>query len=430
MTTWNGPAFSPLPPSGILPTLYDTRTGSLQQVTPLREGQATLYTCGITPYDSTHMGHAATYHAADLMRRALHDSGLAVRHAQNITDVDDPLFERARRDGVNWQDLAAEQTALFAGDMEALRILSPHTYLSVSEGMDVIIAKVRATYAAGRAYPVAHDDVPGMDWYLDLAQDGSFGEVSGWTESQMMDVFAERGGDPDRAGKKSPFDPLLWRAERPGEPAWDAGELGRGRPGWHIECVAIADEGLDVPVDIQAGGRDLIFPHHEMSHAHASALGTEFARIFAHVGMVAYEGTKMSKSLGNLVFVSKLVAEGADPMAIRLVLMSHHYRSDWEWTVDLLTEATARLARYREALSHRPDDPEVVEQLRKCLRDDLDTPQALRVLDTWAESSIQEQASSDEKRTTPLPGGDASEETHQEARDIAHALDALFGLAL
>ena len=418
MHSWSSPTFSPLPGSGILPRLYDTRTGSVQRIDPVHEGRATLYTCGITPYDSTHMGHAATYHAADLMRRALADAGLEVRHAQNVTDVDDPLFERAARDGISWQDLARSQVELFAGDMEALRILPPHSYLSVSEAIEEIIAAVQETHRRGRAYALSAPDAvaPGaQDWYVDLAADGQLGAVSGWNREQMIDVFAERGGDPDRPGKRDPFDPLLWRAAREGEPSWDAGELGVGRPGWHIECVAISHNALGLPFDIQAGGRDLIFPHHDLSGAHAAALGEHFAQHYAHVGMVAYEGTKMSKSLGNLVFVSRLVQQGVDPMAIRLVLMDHHYRSDWEWTDDQLREAERRLSSYRAAVATAPRSAELIEELREALRADLDTPRALRALDAWAQDPVTAQ-NADDGTATPA--------------DIAVALDALFGLQL
>src|SRR5699024_4232614 len=191
---------------------------------PLTPGTARIYVCGITPYDSTHLGHAATYHAADLMRRALHDTGYEVEMAQNITDVDDPLLERAQRDGVDWRELAASQVELFTQDMQDLRVLAPQTYRSVSEAMDGIIDVVRALHARGRAYPVEAQDAEGPDWYLDLSVDGALGDVSGWSEEQMLEVFAERGGDPDREGKRGRFDPLLWRAEREGEPAWDAAE--------------------------------------------------------------------------------------------------------------------------------------------------------------------------------------------------------------
>lgn len=387
---------------------------------PSVPGRARLYVCGITPYDATHLGHAATYHAADLMRRALHDTGYEVEMAQNVTDVDDPLLERADRDGVDWQELTASQVALFAEDMEALRVIAPETYRSVSEAMDEIIAVVSALRERGRAYTVPTADAAGDDWYLDLSVDGALGDVSGWNEAQMLEVFADRGGDPDREGKRGRFDPLLWRAEREGEPAWEAGALGRGRPGWHVECVCIAEEGLGLPFDVQAGGSDLIFPHHDLSAAHSVALGRPFATAYTHSGMVGHEGEKMSKSLGNLVFVHRLVRDGVDPMAIRLVLMAHHYRSDWEWSDDELETAAVRLEVYRAAARRRGHHPRTVAALRAALRDDLDTASALAALDAWASSG---EGTTGSTEADPAGWQDAP-------GDVPAAVDALFGIAL
>ena len=413
MLSWTSPALRPLPALDVPLRLHDTRTGRIAPIIPLTPGTARLYVCGITPYDSTHLGHAATYHAADLMRRALQDTGLEVEMAQNITDVDDPLLERADRDGVDWRELAASQVELFTSDMEQLRILAPETYRSVSEAMDSIIAVVQTLHERGRAYPVEAPDAEGPDWYLDLSLDGALGDVSGWSEEQMLEVFAERGGDPDREGKRGRFDPLLWRAERAGEPAWEAGALGRGRPGWHVECVCIAEDALGLPFDIQAGGSDLVFPHHDLSAAHSVALGRPFATSYVHSGMVAHEGEKMSKSLGNLVFVHRLVRDGVDPMAIRLVLMAHHYRSDWEWSAQELELALERLESYRRAAQRGGHHPGTVHALRTALRDDLDTATALEALDAWA---AQRPAPQDAPEGAP--------------GDVPAAVDALFGITL
>lgn len=413
MLSWTSPALRPLPALDVPLRLHDTRTGRIAPIIPLTPGTARLYVCGITPYDSTHLGHAATYHAADLMRRALQDTGLEVEMAQNITDVDDPLLERADRDGVDWRELAASQVELFTSDMEQLRILAPETYRSVSEAMDSIIAVVQTLHERGRAYPVEAPDAEGPDWYLDLSLDGALGDVSGWSEEQMLEVFAERGGDPDREGKRGRFDPLLWRAERAGEPAWEAGALGRGRPGWHVECVCIAEDALGLPFDIQAGGSDLVFPHHDLSAAHSVALGRPFATSYVHSGMVAHEGEKMSKSLGNLVFVHRLVRDGVDPMAIRLVLMAHHYRSDWEWSAQELELAVERLESYRRAAQRGGHHPGTVHALRTALRDDLDTATALEALDAWA---AQRPAPQDAPEDAP--------------GDVPAAVDALFGITL
>lgn len=347
---------------------------------------ATLYVCGITPYDSTHLGHAATYLAFDVLHRAWLDAGVQVQHASNVTDVDDPLLERAAATGVDWRDLAADQTARFAQDMTALRVLPPDTYVAVSEAVLQIADVVAALLAAGVAYQVPTDGVAGPgDVYADLSADPEFGTVAGLDPATMRALFAERGGDPDRPGKRHPLDPLLWRRERPGEPAWDAGVLGRGRPGWHVECAVIATAGLGPVVDVQGGGRDLVFPHHEMSTSHARLLGGT-VRVQAHAGLVAYAGHKMSKSLGNLVFVSTLLADGADPAAVRLAVHAHHYRDDWEWTDDQLVAAHRRLDRWRAAVA-RPSAASatsVLVAVRAALADDLDTPTALAAIDAWA----------------------------------------------
>lgn len=428
MRTWNSPQITPLPASGIAPRLHDTRTGRTAPVVPADPRTARIYVCGITPYDSTHMGHAMTYHAADLMRRVYRDAGYEVEVAQNITDVDDPLFERAQRDGVDWRELADSQVELFASDMEALRIIAPETYRSVSESMDEIIAAAERLHARGRLYALENEDAEGVDWYLDLGVDGALGNTCGWSPQQMLDVFAERGGDPERLGKRNPFDPLVWRAERPGEPAWDTDGLGRGRPGWHIECVCIAEDGLGLPFDLQTGGRDLIFPHHDLSNAHAVALGHGFAGAYAHTGMVALDGEKMSKSLGNLVFISRLRANGVDAAAVRIVLLGHHYRSDWEWTDDELALGVQRLERYRAAARTGDRSARTVAALRAALRDDLDTPTALIALDTWAriataDDTTRDASAADSDSADIGPTGDAPD-------DVVAAVDALLGVDL
>ncbi len=347
-----------------------------------------VYVCGITPYDATHLGHAATYVAFDVVVRALRDAGHAVTYVQNVTDVDDPLIERAVHTGVDWADLAASETALFRVDMEALRVIPPDAYVGVVESVDRIAEDVVALLDTGHAYTVAVPDGPGEDVYLDIACCPRFGSVSGWTRAEMLAVWVERGGDPERVGKRDPLDPLLWRATRPGEPRWPHPRLGEGRPGWHIECTSIALDRLTVPFDIQGGGSDLIFPHHEMSAAQAEALTgrTPYAEAYVHQGMVGFEGSKMSKSKGNLVLVSRLREDGVDPMAIRLVLLAHHYAEDWEYTDDQLERAGERLATWRSAFDRDagPDASPVVAALRAAVADDLSTPRALEIIDRWA----------------------------------------------
>jgi L-cysteine:1D-myo-inositol 2-amino-2-deoxy-alpha-D-glucopyranoside ligase len=345
-----------------------------------------MYVCGITPYDATHIGHAATYVAFDLVGRAWRDAGHQVHYVQNVTDVDDPLLERAQRDGEDWRSLADREIDLFREDMSALAVIPPEDFVGAVEAIPRIVDAVRALHGKGAAY-----DVDG-DTYFAVHADPRFGSVSNLDEEEMLRLFAERGGDPDRVGKKHPLDCLLWQAGRPDEPAWDT-ELGSGRPGWHIECTAIALDHLGNGFDVQGGGTDLAFPHHEMgaSEGHVLTGDWPFAQHYVHAGMVALGGEKMSKSKGNLVFVSALRRAGRDPMAIRLALLNHHYRSDWEWTEADLTRAEQRLGRWREAagLAAGPSADAVLEGIRQRLAEDLDAPGALTVVDEWVERALQ-----------------------------------------
>ncbi|MCP2032806.1 L-cysteine:1D-myo-inositol 2-amino-2-deoxy-alpha-D-glucopyranoside ligase [Okibacterium sp. HSC-33S16] len=396
MKAWNRPLVPTLPGESLAPCLYDTATDGLVEA---HTGDiARLYVCGITPYDATHMGHAATYLAYDTLQRVWLDAGLEVHYAQNITDIDDPLLERAAATGVDWRDLAQSQVELFRGDMEALSILPPENYVAVTEVLDEIAEAVRRLLVAGAAYSVpTPDSSVGDDIYFDSAQAAtlgpwSLGEVSNYDADTMLRFFTERGGDPDRAGKRDRLDPLLWRAAREDEPSWPS-SVGRGRPGWHIECSVIALMELGTDFTVQGGGSDLVFPHHELSAGHAAALsGHPLARVYSHAGLVAYEGEKMSKSLGNLVLVSRLIADNVDPRAIRLAILAHHYRSDWEWTASVLSDAQDRLRTWIDGFAADSagarEGTEVLSELRTALRNDLDTPEALSVIDAAAHSGV------------------------------------------
>jgi L-cysteine:1D-myo-inositol 2-amino-2-deoxy-alpha-D-glucopyranoside ligase len=304
-----------------------------------------------------------------------------VHYVQNVTDVDEPLLERAAATGVDWAALAERETELFREDMTALRVLAPDEYIGAVESIPLDVELIAVLEERGHVYEVEGD------LYFDVHSDPRFGEVSGLDEAAMLAVFGQRGGDPERAGKKHPLDCVVWQAERPGEPAWDSA-LGRGRPGWHIECSSIALRYLGREFDVQGGGSDLAFPHHEMSASHAQAAhdGLTFARAYVHAGMVAYDGEKMSKSKGNLVLVSALREAGVDPMAIRLAILGHHYRSDWEWTDEDIPLAEARLASWRGAVAGASYDEVVglAGAVRRALADDLDAPAALSVIDGWA----------------------------------------------
>lgn len=388
--------------------LFDTATRSLKSVEV--GSHARMYVCGITPYDATHIGHAATYLTFDLINRQWRDQGAAVSYVQNVTDIDDPLLERASATGVDWRDLATDQIQLFRDDMTALRILPPTSFVSVVESIEDVAIKVRALLDSGAAYYVD------QDIYFDVTSDPNFGQVGHYDAATELAYFAERGGDPDRPGKRNQLDCLLWRGTRDGEPSWDS-VVGSGRPGWHIECVAIALDHLGMSFDVQGGGNDLIFPHHEMSASQGQVLTGEqpYAKAYVHAGLVALDGEKMSKSRGNLVFVSKLLESGVDEMAIRLALLQNHYRTDWEWTDSNLHEAQARLNRWREAVAPPtgPSADETLAAVRKALAGDLDTTAAIAAIDRWAEHQA----------TTPGddPGAPGI---------ISRTTDALLGIAL
>ncbi|MBM7369519.1 cysteine--1-D-myo-inosityl 2-amino-2-deoxy-alpha-D-glucopyranoside ligase [Gordonia hydrophobica] len=387
MHSWPSIPLPSVPGPTVPLRLYDT---SDAQVKPVAPGEvATMYVCGITPYDATHLGHAATYVTFDVINRVLRDGGHDVHYVQNITDVDDPLFERAARDGIDWRDLGNREIDLFRADMEALRVLPPRDYIGAVESVQEVVNAVEKLLSTGAAYVV--DDPQYPDIYFSIDATEQFGYESGYDHETMTRFFAERGGDPDRTGKRDPLDALLWRAARDGEPSWDS-PMGPGRPGWHIECSAIALNRLGMGFDIQGGGSDLIFPHHEFSAAHGEALTGErrFARHYVHTGMIGLDGEKMSKSLGNLVLVSKLRAAGVDPGAVRLGLLSAHYRADRMWTDDILAEGERRLANWRRAAKRAvgPDAADTVARLRQHLADDLDTPKALAAVDAWAADTI------------------------------------------
>ncbi|MFG1849110.1 cysteine--1-D-myo-inosityl 2-amino-2-deoxy-alpha-D-glucopyranoside ligase [Micromonospora carbonacea] len=387
MESWTGHEVPRLPGRGGPLTLFDSARRGAH---PSRPGDvATMYVCGITPYDATHLGHAATMITFDLVQRMWLDAGLTVRYVQNVTDIDDPLLERAERDGEDWKVLAMRETALFREDMEALRMIPPAHYVGAVESIPDIADKVLTLLKDGAAYRL--DDGTG-DVYFDVAAAPEFGYESNLSRAEMLEIFPERGGDPERAGKRDPLDPLLWRGAREGEPSWPGGDLGPGRPGWHIECAVIALNLLGESIDVQGGGNDLLFPHHECSAAHAERLTgrSPFATHYVHAGMIGLNGEKMSKSKGNLVFVSRLRADLVDPMAVRLGLMAGHYRADRTWTDGLLAAAQERLARWRRAAAapSGPSGEDFLAGVRERLGDDLDTPGALALADDWAERAL------------------------------------------
>ncbi|MDO4919502.1 cysteine--1-D-myo-inosityl 2-amino-2-deoxy-alpha-D-glucopyranoside ligase [Kocuria sp.] len=433
MKSWSSRPVPQLPGSAPAPRVHDTRTGGPEELRA-HDGRAGLYVCGITPYDATHMGHAATYVTFDLLQRAWRDAGYAVDYVQNVTDVDDPLLERADATGVDWRELAESQTELFRTDMNALNVLPPDHYVGATEAVERIVPAVEDLVARGLAYRVPAgtgqdgEPTPAGDVYFDvdaagrLRADDDAAWVVGSTcrltgdRERMLPLFEGHGGDPDRTGKRDPLDPLLWRVERPGEPSWDGASLGAGRPGWHIECSVIALQYLPRPFTVQGGGSDLAFPHHDMGAGHSYALsGTPMAEHFVHTAMVGLDGEKMSKSRGNLVLVSTLRRAGVDPAAIRLAILANHYRTDWFWTDELLEQSQRRLATWREAAA-KPETAgadAMLEAVRAALGEDLNAPAALIAVDAWAARNLGGAAAR---------GAAASSEDRQLARDTVEAL--------
>jgi L-cysteine:1D-myo-inositol 2-amino-2-deoxy-alpha-D-glucopyranoside ligase len=392
-------------------SLFNTAT---QKVEPFpKKSLYRMYVCGITPYDATHLGHAATYLTFDLINRFLRATGAQVDFVQNITDIDDPLLERAHRDGVDWKDLAQSQIDLFRGDMTDLHVIPPKDYIGVVEAMTLVVDAVQKLKNANTTYEV------GSDIYYRVHSDSEFGERSHYSQEKMLEIFAERGGDPQKPGKEDPLDALVWLSQRDGEPGWPS-PFGPGRPGWHIECCAIAlhyldpDSNDEYAIDIQGGGSDLIFPHHEMSAAQSRSINNQrFARSYVHAGMIGLDGEKMSKSLGNLVFVSKLISAGINPASIRWALMGHQYSSDLMWSDSLIQKASIDIERLQLNLARMEVAPTdlVIQEILDALSKNLDTPRVLASIKTWMDET-----------EAGVTGGVAGE--------LSRALDTLLGITL
>ena len=413
MKSWNEVETPSIDSSTSFPTLNLTNSASGKKESIGRKQLYRMYVCGITPYDATHLGHAATYLTFDLINRYLTASGSEVRYVQNITDIDDPLLERAKRDGVDWTDLAHQQIDLFRSDMINLRVIPPAHYIGAVDAIPLVTDAIEKLSSKDSIYSVERD------LYFKVHADAQFGQRSHLSQEKMMEIFAERGGDPTLVGKIDPLDCLVWMSQRPNEPGWPS-PFGTGRPGWHIECTAIAIKYLEPSpseealIDIQGGGSDLIFPHHEMCAAQAQILtGKPLASTYVHAGMIGLDGEKMSKSKGNLVFVSKLVAAGRDPMAIRWALMKDHYRQDRMWTDELLVAAESELIALRSCLAQTDVAPtgDLIEKIVDALSDDLNTKGVISVLNTWVE-----------RTQSGDSGGDA--------QSLVGALDALLGIKL
>jgi len=407
MNPWPKPHIAPL--SGLsFPNLKLMNSKkvmtTIEPATPFK-----IYVCGITPYDATHLGHAATYVAFDLINRYQHLAGNRLDFVENITDIDDPLLVRAKRDSIDWKVLAENQIDLFLTDMTALRVIPPNNLVTVTSSMKIIEDFITLLDQRGFLYQIENDHYFSVESFL---------EEMPFSIDEAIKIFSERGGDPKRAGKRHPLDPVVWMAHQGDDPSWES-TFGLGRPGWHVECTAIAVHYLDSAnadpiIQIQGGGSDLIFPHHYMSEQIVrAAYGRGFANNYVHSAMIHLDGEKMSKSKGNLVFVSKLLSRGIDPMVIRWALLSGHYQQDRSWSDELLQKSTSEVSLLRSALaqSEVAETKELIQSIISDLANNLDTPAALNRLIAWAKSS----------QSSPKVN---------ESGLVSRGIDSLLGLAL
>ena len=413
MKAWPSTYIPPLAPMPVPALrLFNSLTSQNEEIS---EVEVSMYVCGITPYDATHLGHAATYLTFDLINRYLRLSGKQVSYIQNITDVDDPLLERANRDGLQWEVLAEDQISLFRDDMTSLRVLPPEHYMGAVETIPWVIEAIQKLQMEESVYEIDGD------LYFDISSDPKFSSYTSLTTAEQIAIFSQRDGDPERLDKRNPLDCLIWRGAREGEPHWPS-PFGDGRPGWHIECTAIALNYLQAPISIQGGGSDLHFPHHSMCAAEGRVLtGVDFAKRFVHTGMIGLDGEKMSKSKGNLKFVSKLRNSGVDSGVLRLALLSGHYRSDREWSDELLKASEGRMNLWRAAISnpYGGDVGSLIEKLLNSLSNDLDTPTAFALIDEWANS-----------RVNHLHADARDLNSVDEIGQLTRFMDAVFGIAL
>lgn len=344
-----------------------------QEITiiPRKSAALKLYVCGITPYDSAHLGHAFTYVAFDSIIRVLNFIGQKTLYAQNVTDLDDPLFERARSTNKPWREIVTEQVQIYRNDMTALNVISPDYFVGVEENINLVIDEIEKV----KDFSYQLNDKT----YFKKQKSLNSKLVSEKSHQELINIAAERGCDVSTSGKLDPLDPILWRSSREDEPEWET-NFGVGRPGWHIQCISLAQKYLNLPFDIQGGGKDLIYPHHAMCDEITKITkNKDFAQIYCHVGMVSYEGSKMSKSKGNLVFVHELIKMGVDPNLIRLMLISKKWNQDWEFTfeeIDRYKAILENLRNLRNKYAHFINVETILDYLLK----DLDFASAIKYI--------------------------------------------------
>ncbi len=339
-----------------------------------------MYVCGITPYDTTHLGHAFTYVFFDVLQRYLTFQGYQVNYTQNVTDIDDDLLKKAQETGQNWQTLGQFWTDKFLQDMTALNVSSPTHYVKATDSIHQIINMSQVLIQKGLAY---HRQ---GHVYFEIKKINNYGKLSKYTRGQMLILSRERGANPGDPLKKDPLDFLLWQRSTPGEPAWDS-PWGPGRPGWHIECSAMATRYLGDQIDIHGGGKDLIYPHHDSEIAQSESFTNKspFVKYWLHTAMVMHQGEKMSKSLGNLVMVADLLKKYS-ANAIRWVLLAHHYRMPWEFDEQEMKKAEKNVSLLQSLVSKQEDAQlkstkiPFLSTFIKLMNDDLNTPAVMGLL--------------------------------------------------
>ncbi len=357
--------------------LYNTLSEKVETFTPLEKDSVKLYVCGITPYDTTHLGHAFTYTAFDVLYRFLVYQNYTVNYTQNVTDIDDDILKKAKEVGETWQKLGTFWTNKFTTDMQSLNNVQPTHYVKATETIPVIIEIIKKLIVEDFAYE------KNGNVYFAVQKDHEYGKLSKYNREQMIKLSKERGANPDDPNKKDPLDFILWQKSRTGEPYWNS-LWSKGRPGWHIECSAMAYKYLGKKIDIHGGGGDLRYPHHESEIAQSEQFTKEkpFSQIWMHIGMVEYKGEKMSKSLRNLIMVSDLL-NTYSPNAIRYLLLSHHYREPWEYFQEELDKASKMIKKIEEKINKNKYTQKEKPNLKTfsyALSDDLNTPKALEII--------------------------------------------------
>ncbi len=367
--------------------LYNSLSKKITDFTPLETGKVKMYVCGITPYDTTHLGHAFTYMQFDALRRYLTFKGFQVTYTQNVTDIDDDILKRAKRDGKDWQELGQYWTERFVSDLKALHIQMPDNYVKATDYIDKIVEIVRLLIEKKQAYE------KNGNVYFDVSTFPKYGDLSGFSEDQMKYISSERGADPNDPNKKNPLDFVLWTSSTEDQPGWES-PWGRGRPGWHIECSAMAASTLGDQLDIHGGGRDLVFPHHESEIAQSESFTgkTPYVQTWMHTAMLMYQGEKMSKSLGNMLFATDLLKKYSSD-TIRWVLLSHHYRTPWEFQDEMADEAAQMIKQIQLLNQSETFDQKTLDELCQFVENDLKISDALnKISQSLPNASTSEQA--------------------------------------